>query len=125
MFWEDRYQLVAYALLIEENFDTVVKLGFVSYIPETLILQLEITPAMKSYMKRVLGHIKRIIKDEELPPIRVAKHKCAGGCGHEQTCRLSWALFYVRSGSRSLRSNVRYPWSAKCSFSLIFFAMIP
>ena len=85
--WMDhRYQLVAYALLVEENFDTVVKRGFVNYIPEALILQLEVTPTMKSYVKRVLGHIKRIIKDEDLPPIRVAKQKCTGGCGHKQTC---------------------------------------
>jgi len=88
--WMDhKYQLVAYALLVEENFDTVVRRGFVNYIPETLILQLEITPTMKSYVKRVLGHIRRIIKEEELPPIRVAKQKCTGGCGHKQICRQS------------------------------------
>ena len=86
--WMDhKYQLVAYALLVEENFDTVVRRGFVNYIPETLILQLEITPTMKSYVKRVLGHIRRIIKEEELPPIRVAKQKCTGGCGHKQICQ--------------------------------------
>jgi len=83
---DHKYQLVGYALLIEENFKTVVKRGFVNYIPETLILQVEITPTMKSYVKRVLGHIKRIIKDEELPSIRVAKQKCTGGCGYKQTC---------------------------------------
>jgi len=85
---DHKYQLVGYALLVEENFGTVVKRGFVNYIPETLILQIEITPTMKSHVKRVLGHIKRIIRDEELPPIRVAKQKCTGGCGHKQTCRL-------------------------------------
>jgi len=69
-------------------FGTVVKRGFVNHIPEALILQLEITPTMKSYVKRVLGHIKQIIKEEELPPIRVAKKKCAGGCGHKQICRI-------------------------------------
>jgi CRISPR-associated exonuclease Cas4 len=83
---DHKYQLVAYALLIEENFGTVVKRGCVDYIPEGLVLQFEITPTMKSHVKRVIGHIKRIIKDEELPPIRVAKQKCGGGCGHKQTC---------------------------------------
>jgi len=86
---DHKYQLVAYALLIEETFGAVVKRGFVNYIPETLILQFEITPTMKSHVKRVLGHIGRIIKDEELPPILVAKHKCQGGCGHKQTCQPS------------------------------------
>ena len=86
---QHKYQLVGYALLIEDNYKTVVKRGFVNYIPETLILQFEITPTMKSYVKRVLGHIKRIIRDEELPPIRVAKNKCSGGCGHKQICQFS------------------------------------
>jgi CRISPR-associated exonuclease Cas4 len=86
---DHKYQLVGYALLVEENFDTVVRRGYVNYLPEALILEFEITPSMKSYVKRVLGHIKRIIKDEELPPIRVAKYKCAGGCGHKQTCQIS------------------------------------
>ena len=86
---DHKYQLVGYALLIEENFETVVKRGFVNYLPEASILQIEITPTMKSYVKKVLGHIKRIIKDEELPPVRVAKQKCGGGCGHRQTCMAS------------------------------------
>jgi len=31
---DHKYQLVAYALLVEENFDATVKRGFVNYIPE-------------------------------------------------------------------------------------------
>jgi len=86
---QHKYQLVGYALLIEDNFKTIVKRAFVDYIPEGLILQFEITPTMKIFVKRVLGHIRRIIKDEELPPIRVAKYKCLGGCGHKQVCQQS------------------------------------
>ncbi len=84
---DHKYQLVAYALLIEKNYGKIVKRGFVNYIPEGLILQFEVTPTMKSHVKRVIGHIKRIIQTEDLPPIRVAKHKCQGGCGHKQTCQ--------------------------------------
>jgi len=84
---DHKYQLVAYALLIEESFGTTVKSGIVNYLPETLILQFEITPTMKTHVKRILGHIKRIIQTETLPPTRVAKHKCQGGCGHKQSCQ--------------------------------------
>jgi CRISPR/Cas system-associated exonuclease Cas4 (RecB family) len=35
----------------------------------------------------MIGHIKRIIQTEELPPVHVAKYKCQGGCGHKQTCQ--------------------------------------
>ena len=41
---------------------------------------------MKVHVKRVLGHIKRIIREEKLPLIRVAKHKCSGGCGFKFLC---------------------------------------
>jgi CRISPR-associated exonuclease Cas4 len=85
---DHKYQLVAYALLIEEHFGTTVKSGIVNYLPEGLIVQFEITPTMKTHVKRVIGHIKRIIQTEELPPIRVASYKCQGGCGHKQTCQL-------------------------------------
>lgn len=85
---DHKYQLVAYALLIEETYGTTVKSGIVNYLPETQILQFEITPTMKTHVKRVIGHIKRIIQTEELPPIRVASYKCQGGCGHKQTCQL-------------------------------------
>ncbi len=84
---DHKFQLVAYALLIEDSFRTIVKNGIVNYLPETLILQFEITPTMKTHVKRVLGHIKRIIQTEELPSIRVATYKCQGGCGHKQTCQ--------------------------------------
>jgi CRISPR-associated exonuclease Cas4 len=84
---QHKYQLVGYALLIEDNFNTTVKQAIVNYIPEKLILPFEITPTMKTFVKRVIGHIKRIIKDEELPPIRVSKYKCTGGCGHKQLCQ--------------------------------------
>jgi CRISPR-associated exonuclease Cas4 len=86
---QHKYQLVGYALLIEDNFNTIVKQAFVNYIPEKLVLQFEITPTMKTFVKRVIGHIKRIIQQEELPPIRTAKYKCAGGCGHKQICQVT------------------------------------
>ena len=86
--WMDhKYQLVAYALLIEDCLGGPVKRGFINYIPEDLVISLEITPTMKTHVKRVLGHIKRIIREEKLPPIRVAKNKCTGGCGHKNLCQ--------------------------------------
>ena len=86
--WMDhRYQLVAYALLIEDQFGGCVKRGFINYIPEKLVIKVDIVPSMKVHVKRVLGHIKRIIREEKLPPIRVAKHKCTGGCGYKHICQ--------------------------------------
>jgi len=87
--WMDhKYQLVAYALLIDENYGVQVRRGFVNYIPEKLILSLDIMPTMKTYVKRVVSHIRTMIKTEKLPPIRVAKQKCTGGCGHKRICHV-------------------------------------
>jgi CRISPR-associated exonuclease Cas4 len=86
--WMDhKYQLTAYALLIEENHKTVVKRGFINYMPEERILGLEITSTVKSHVKRILGHIRRMETGEELPPRRVSGRKCAGGCGYAWICR--------------------------------------
>jgi len=86
--WMDhKYQLTAYAMLIEENYQTRVRRGFINYIPEKHVIQLEITPTMKTHVKRVLGHIKSMIAQEKLPLVRVAKQKCAGGCGYRQICK--------------------------------------
>jgi CRISPR-associated exonuclease Cas4 len=85
--WMDhKYQLVAYGLLVEENYSTVVKRGFINYIPEKLVLNIEITSTMKTHVRRVIGHIKRIKMKETLPSIRVTRHKCLGGCGYKHLC---------------------------------------
>jgi CRISPR-associated exonuclease Cas4 len=85
--WLDhKYQLTAYALLIDEAFNTCVKRGFVNYIPEEKVVEIEITHSMKIYVKRVLGDIERIIRDEKLPAIRVDRKKCTGGCGFKFLC---------------------------------------
>jgi len=86
--WMDhKYQLVAYTLLIEDQFGGCVKRGFINYIPEKLVIKVDIVSSMKVHVKRVLGHIRRIIWEEKLPPIRVAKHKCTGGCGYKHICQ--------------------------------------
>lgn len=87
--WMDhRYQLTAYGLLIEENYNTTVKRGYINYIPENLIIPLEITINMKNYVKNIIEKIKNIIREEKLPQIRVAKHKCTGGCGYKNICKV-------------------------------------
>ena len=85
--WMDhKYQLVAYAMLIDDNYNVSVRRGYINYIPEGLILDLEITETMKMYVKRVLGSIRSIIREEKLPKIRVSERKCTGGCGYKYLC---------------------------------------
>jgi len=86
--WTDhKYQLVAYALLIDENYKTNVKRGLINYIPEETIIKIEITQTMKTHVKRIIGNIQKIIREEKPPKIRVAKYKCTGGCGYRYLCQ--------------------------------------
>jgi len=85
--WTDhKYQLVAYALLIDENYQTTVKRGFINYLQEEKIIKIDITPTMKTHTKRVITQINKIIKEEKIPKISVPKNKCTGGCGFRYLC---------------------------------------
>ena len=87
--WRDhKYQLVAYALLIDENYCTVVRRGYISYLPERLTLKVEITPEMKKHVKRILTQIERIVSQGNPPKIRPHKKRCSGGCGYRWMCLL-------------------------------------
>ena len=85
--WTDhKYQLVAYALLIDENYKTKVKRGYINYLPEEKIIKIDITPTMKTYIKRIISRIIKIISEEKMPKLNVAKNKCTGGCGFKYIC---------------------------------------
>lgn len=85
--WPDhRYQLVAYSLMIEEEFDTTVRRGFIYYVPEKAALRLEITPRLKLFVKRLTRDMWNMVKRGELPKVRVPPHRCSGGCGFMWVC---------------------------------------
>jgi CRISPR-associated exonuclease Cas4 len=86
--WPDhKYQLVAYALLLEEEFGSIVKRGFIYYEGDGAILEVRITPAMKSYLRRTIRRIWDALGKGEPPPIRVPRGKCSGGCGLKWICQ--------------------------------------
>lgn len=62
-----KYQLAAYALLAEEHFGVPVRRAFVYFIPLKRAQEVQITPAMRAYAKRVLNEIRRAVQREEMP----------------------------------------------------------
>jgi CRISPR-associated exonuclease Cas4 len=62
-----KYQLTAYALLVEETFGLPVRRAFVYFIPLKLAREVAITPAMRAYTRRVLGEIRRNVAEERMP----------------------------------------------------------
>jgi CRISPR-associated exonuclease Cas4 len=62
-----KYQLAAYALLVEDAFGLPVRRAFVYFIPLKAAREVAILPAMRAYAKRVLGEIRRNVSGELMP----------------------------------------------------------
>lgn len=62
-----KYQLTAYAWLVEEVFGRPVRRAFVYWIPRKQAQAVEITPAMRRYTHRVLREIRGAVAREALP----------------------------------------------------------
>jgi len=85
--WLDhKYQLTAYALLVEETYKTTVKRGMVSYVNEELVVTSQISDGMKRYVQRIIGRIHRVVSEQELPALTVPTVRCRGGCGYLWIC---------------------------------------
>ena len=89
--WTDhRFQLTAYALLIEEQYSTIVRRGFVYYLPEDKAIEVKITESMKTYLKNTVKAIHNVVKSGEEPAARIPRSRCTGGCGYLWICGGIW-----------------------------------
>lgn len=89
--WTDhRFQLAAYALLLEEQYSTIVRRGFVYYLPEDSAVEVRITESVKTYVKKVIRAIQNIIATGEEPIARIPRSRCSGGCGYLWICGGIW-----------------------------------
>ena len=85
--WLDhKYQLTAYALLVEETHNTTVKRGIVNYVSEDLVIPCEISDGMKKYVRRIVVEVNRLVSDQALPPVSVPAKRCHGGYGYQWIC---------------------------------------
>lgn len=71
-----KYQLTTYALLLEEVRGSVVRRGFVHYIPTKQSREVVITPEMRQYVQAVLVAIRRMLVVERLPPPTPRRERC-------------------------------------------------
>ena len=62
-----KYQLTAYATLVEDHFGLPVRRAFVYFIPLKQAQEVAITPAMRAYTKRVLNEIRTGVARERMP----------------------------------------------------------
>ncbi|NHV99471.1 MAG: CRISPR-associated protein Cas4 [Thaumarchaeota archaeon] len=78
-------QMATYSLLIEENFNTVVKRGAVYYLRSKNICVLSISEDLKKEAKSIIKKISEIIDNELEPEVKVIKSRCMN-CGFKNYC---------------------------------------
>ncbi|HDI32234.1 MAG TPA: CRISPR-associated protein Cas4, partial [Thermofilum sp.] len=74
------YQLVAYALLVEDRFNVLVRKGFIYYHLSDRVLMTAITSESKKYIVRVILPRIRMIMKGSFPYVKAIKKRCRN-CG--------------------------------------------
>ena len=71
-----KYQITAYAMLLEEVYRQPVRFGFIYLIPLKAIIPVEITHSMREHVKKVLSAIAKIMAEEKMPGYIRSKERC-------------------------------------------------
>ena len=80
-----KYQLAAYAMLLEESLRKPVRYGFLYLIPSKSVMPMEITSSMRDYVKKALTAIRNIISGERVPVYTRSKSRCVN-CEFKNYC---------------------------------------
>jgi len=80
-----RFQLAAYALLVEESFRTVVRRGYVHYIPENACAKVDFKDDLKRSSLQLIMEINEMLREEKEPERPQNPGKCAD-CSYRRFC---------------------------------------
>lgn len=84
-----KYQLTAYALLVEEEFNRPVHAAFVYCTRSEEIWSVPVTVEMRRYTKEALERLRRMLWEERFPPVRRQDQKCQE-CEWQNYCADGW-----------------------------------
>lgn len=80
-----KYQLTAYALLVEEKWDRPVRRAFVYFIPLKRAQEVAITPNKRRFVVKAIERIRQMVKSEALPEPTRHIGRCAD-CEFKNFC---------------------------------------
>lgn len=84
--WEShKVQLAAYALLLEDNFQTNIPEGIVQYIDSGKRVSVFINPFLKDQVKELASSVKALLFSKEPPSIAENRNKCSS-CSLREKC---------------------------------------
>jgi len=75
LFYQWKMQLVAYAVLVEENFGCKVKKAYVYLTEEKNWIEVEITPEDRKALMKIIQKVRGLIREERYPKANKSK-KC-------------------------------------------------
>ncbi|MFZ2377235.1 MAG: CRISPR-associated protein Cas4, partial [Methanothrix sp.] len=80
-----KYQLAAYALLVEESFKTVVRRGFIHYSRDPINVRIDLDDEIRRRTLKVIREIAQIIEDEIEPAGTRNSSRCID-CEYRKYC---------------------------------------
>jgi len=80
-----KYQIAAYAMLLEDKFLRPVRYGFIYLIPLKTIVPVEITSSMRDHVKKTINAIRKIAFSEKMPGYVRSKKRCTD-CEYRNYC---------------------------------------
>jgi CRISPR-associated exonuclease Cas4 len=84
--WDgDSIKLVANAMLIEQEFDTEVFVGFIDYIKIGERRPVVMDSKLRKELFKVIHEVKEVIEEGIIPEVTVNKQKCSN-CGYLEIC---------------------------------------
>ena len=80
-----KYQLVSYAMLLEDFYGKPVRCGFLYLTANKRVYPIEITPNARTFVKEILEKIREIIAKERMPGPNRHKGRCTD-CEYRNYC---------------------------------------
>jgi len=71
-----KYQMTAYAMLVEDMLRKPVRQGYIYLIPRKKAYCVEITSSMRLFLKRMLSAINNMVRDEKFPVVPRSWRRC-------------------------------------------------
>lgn len=80
-----KYQLVAYAMLLEDTYNRPVRYGFIYLDPAKDVIPVEITSNARLHVKETMVKIRDMVAAEYMPPKAAQKGRCTD-CEYRNFC---------------------------------------
>ncbi|WP_242841654.1 CRISPR-associated protein Cas4 [Desulfitibacter alkalitolerans] len=71
-----KYQVIAYAMLLEEYYHKPIRCGFLYFTTTEVIYEIEITPNARKYVLEIMAKIRKIIQNENMPSPPRKSRRC-------------------------------------------------